>query len=92
MNRNQRRKIASDKITSDELKAIESELIHQANANAVRGVLASLQITLHDKWGWGEVRLNRLTEQINEQFDAVVKGYVTLTDLEQAVREIGGKK
>ena len=57
---------------------------------AVKGMVASFVITLHDKWGWGHVRIKRLLEQVDDVFDSIHKNYVSIGDLQKTILdEIG---
>lgn len=57
---------------------------------ATTAMFAVLAVNLHDKWGWGKKRTERLFEQINETFNAVQEGYVKIEELiEIANDELG---
>jgi hypothetical protein len=87
MNRKQRRQLEKKRVTAKDLKVIEDHSKSRGIDAATTGILASLALTLHDKWGWGHVRITRLLNQIDEQFDAVNKGFVPLEDLLKTVRD-----
>lgn len=57
---------------------------------ATNAMIASLVICLHDKWGWGKVRLKRLLDQVNETFDSIDKNYVSIEDLKKVILEETG--
>ena len=52
MNRAERRRL-----TANDLKIIEDSSALKGIDYAVKGMFASFVITLHDKWGWGHVRI-----------------------------------
>ena len=53
-------------------------------------MIASFVTVLHDKWGWGHVRIKRLLEQVDDVFDSINKNYVSIEDLQKAILdEIG---
>ena len=57
---------------------------------ATNAILAVMCIQLHDKWGWGQVRLTRLLDQVQETFDAIDEKYVSVEDLKKILSdEIG---
>ena len=85
MNRAERRRL-----TANDLKIIEDSSALKGIDYAVKGMIASFVITLHDKWGWGHVRIKRLLEQVNEVFNCVGEDYVTIEDLQKVILdEIG---
>lgn len=85
MNRAERRRL-----TANDLKIIEDSSALKGIDYAVKGMIASFVITLHDKWGWGHVRIKRLLEQVNEVFNCVSEDYVTIEDLQKVILdEIG---
>lgn len=52
-------------------------------------VFALVLKTLHSKWGWGHVRLARLTDQVLEEYN---KTDMSLDELEQWCWDYGGFK
>ena len=56
-------------------------------------LMISIPISImHDKYGWGKVRCERLVEQILDRYEAYNKGFVSLEDLEQCLWDEGGIK
>jgi hypothetical protein len=55
--------------------------------DTVKGVFAAMLITVHDKWGFGRIRSQRLLKQVEDQFDSIQKGYITVDDLVQTIDE-----
>ena len=66
------------------IKQIEDNLRHKVIRNVSDEILATLVFVLHDKWDWGDVRLDRLTTQVNELYDAILEGYVNFDDIKEA--------
>ncbi|HQD37253.1 MAG TPA: hypothetical protein PKV92_09190 [Thermodesulfovibrio thiophilus] len=90
MNRAERRRLQKKGITAKELKVIEDNSALKAIDFAVKGMIASFVIVLHDKWGWGNVRIKRLLKQVDDVFDSINKNYVSIEDLQKAILdEIG---
>lgn len=64
--------------------------VKQATDDIVRTLIAMPVMVLHDKWGFGQKRLERFVEQLVEVLDSYEKGYVTMDDLMQALKEEAG--
>jgi len=90
MNRAERRRLQKKGITAKDLKMIEEASAKNAINYATNAMIASFAICLHDKWGWGQVRLKRLLDQVNETFDCIDKDYVTIEDIKKAIFEETG--
>ena len=58
-----------------------------ATIEAISIAWAILFTALHDKEGWGKVRLQRLWKEIEELSDSIAKGYVSVTDLKHTLKE-----
>lgn len=85
MNRTERRRLQKKGITAKDLKMIEESSAKDAINYATNAMIASFAICLHDKWGWGNIRLKRLLDQVNETFDCIDKNYVTIEDLKKII-------
>jgi len=85
LNRAERRKLQKKKLSAKELKTIEDNSAKQAISYATNGMIASFVLTLHDKWGWGHVRIKRLLEQVDDMFDSVDKDYLTIEDMKKVI-------
>ena len=90
MNRAERRKLQKKDITAKDLKMIEEASAKDVINYATDAMIASFAICLHDKWGWGKVRLKRLLDQVNETFDCIDKNYVTIEDIKKTIFEETG--
>jgi hypothetical protein len=73
-------KLAQDTITKQQ---------HDLRLMAISTISAAMCITLHDKWNFTKDQLNVLLLQISEQFDCVLKDYVTMEDIEQWCKDYG---
>lgn len=47
-------------------------------------------MALHDKFGFGPIRCERFTDAVLELYDSFEKGYVTLDDIHQTLKEETG--
>ena len=55
----------------------------------VRCYTAALSLVMHDKWGFGKKRLNRLAKQVNNIFESFLTGDISLSDVEGALNDEG---
>ena len=83
MNRKQRRAAAKRGITATDLRQERYDGIRYA----VKCYSVAVAMVLHDKLGFGPVRLQRIMGQIQEAFDAISEDYVTIGDMEMALLE-----
>lgn len=44
-------------------------------------------LTLHDKFGWGALRLNRYLDDFTEKVDAVFQNYASIEDFRDQIKE-----
>ena len=63
------------------------ELIHTAVDYTISGYEAVLVLAMHDKLGFGEKRARRFIEYVRDSFDSVDKGYVSLEDIKDEIKE-----
>jgi len=90
VNRSERRRLEKKGVTAKDLKVIENNSASKAIDYAVSGMIASFALVLHDKWGWGQTRIKRLLDQVNEQFDSIDNDYLKIEDMKQTILdEIG---
>ena len=75
-------------MTPKYLKTLEEKIRIKVGKQIINYFSTSLIFILHDKWGWGEVRIDRLIEQVNELYDAIEKGYIDFNDIKKANEEI----
>lgn len=83
MNRQQRRAANKRGITDRDLRQEHFAGIHFA----VKCYSVAVAMVLHDKLGFGSVRLNRAMSQIQETFDSIQHDYVKIGDLEKTLQE-----
>ena len=62
----------------------------QAQQEAVRYAWAIMFATLRDKFGWGEIRLQRLWGEVDNLSDSISKGYVKVADLMAMLKDEAG--
>ena len=81
MNRAERRK----KVPATEAK-VNNMIMYKEGINyATDCIYASVLMVLHDKFGFGRERCQRLLKEIQEQVDAVHKNYVSIEDIKETV-------
>ncbi len=83
MNRKQRRAAEKRGITANDLKQEQLAGIRFA----VKCYSVAVAMVLHDKLGFGAVRLNRVMGQIQDMFDSIQRDYVKISDLEKTLQE-----
>lgn len=87
MNRAERRRLAKKGISAREIVELQNQAMSRGIEVTTSALFASLALVLHDKWGWGHVRVIRLLGQIDEQIDAIRGGYLSIDDVQQTVFE-----
>lgn len=100
MNRQQRRQKKKEgvqpkkepviNIKYSDLVKIKKEAAKEAGEIALLLMLSIPVTVLHDKWGFGKVRIDRFTDQVLDLYDSFEKDYVTLEDLQQCLLEEAG--
>lgn len=84
MNRQQRRQREKSKIPEPRKKS-KSEI------QALEFLTTSFLWILHDKHGWGKVRLGRITEEVNNFFgDYLDRNQLTIVDIANQLEEETG--
>lgn len=48
---------------------------------------AALLLCLHDKLGFGPVRAQRFATDVQEIFDSILKGYLSIDDIKQTIKD-----
>ena len=82
MTRQQRRKLERKGIDRAELSRIVDYVVKYHSA-----VVA---LCLHDKLGFGKVRAQRFMHEVDQVFDSINKGYLSLDDVVETVeKELG---
>jgi hypothetical protein len=77
-------------IKYSDLVKIKKEAAKEAGEIALLLMLSIPVTVLHDKWGFGKVRIDRFTDQVLDLYDSFEKDYVTLEDLQQCLLEEAG--
>ena len=89
MNRQQRRNYAKGKISDKELKSIliaeaaekSNQLRRKTVSLTIQNYSALIFLILHDKFGFGPKRLQRLEVETQELSDSINKGYLKISDI-----------
>lgn len=87
MNRAQRRNLAKKGVTAEDLKRIYEQTKATSIKYTVSAYSTALAIVLHDKYGFGEKRLKTLLAQVEDTFDSIVQGYVSIDELKKTILE-----
>jgi hypothetical protein len=90
MNRAERRRIAKSRVSAKDLLNIQRTEGLKAVNLTVHDFSVAVAATLHDKLGFGTMRLSKTLNDISELFDSINKGYVSIEDLEQTLKEETG--
>ena len=103
MEREQEKGKAVYTITKAQLNAYVAEAVEMANKEAQKQVQeikstmlntaitcieSALCIVLHDKLGYGKVRIQRIVDELENQLDCILSGTVTLAELENLKSEL----
>lgn len=83
MNRAERRK----KVPATEAKVTNMLMYHEGINYATDCIYASVLLVLHDKFGFGKERSQRLLNLIKEQVDAVHEKRVSIQDIKAVIQE-----
>ena len=79
MNRAERRK----KLTAEDLEAAYYSGVKYATS----GLCAAFVMIMHDKFGFGTSRLMKVLNEVSDKFDSVQRGYMSIDDLRQTIKE-----
>lgn len=60
---------------------------HKALRDASAHAFVMIFSVMHDKHGWGRIRLNRLYKQVDALSQSIAERYVKYTDLEKTLRD-----
>lgn len=75
------KEIEREKIKKEIAKNVEDRVIPRIQA----ACLAATAVVLHDKFGFGEKRLNKYIEEVFEVFESIYTGYVSFDDLKACI-------
>lgn len=80
----------------DNQKQIEKAFIKESQRKkkewellAISTVTATMSLVLHDKFGFGKKRMNRLVSGIKNQFELVRDDFITVDDFENWAKDKG---
>lgn len=89
-NRKQRRheqKHAGERITRAEAKLAAATTAKIVMNKAITDYSAAMMLCLHDKLGFGPQRAQRFAAQVEELFDSINNGYLSVEDCKQTILE-----
>ena len=66
---------------------IQRSSYEKGKKDGVDGFAIMLCSVLADKWGFGEIRMQRMINQIQYVADSINTGYITIDDLTEELRE-----
>ncbi len=87
LNRSTRRRLERNGVVVKELESIIEERTRDAIDYTVRQYSAVVALCLRDKLGFGKIRARRFLQDVNEVFDSIIKGYLTLDDVIETVKQ-----
>ena len=101
MNRKQRRQkrdnapVKTYNMNQRQLQSIIDNEMQEIKSKSINFTISAMQaafvIALHDEFGFGPQRLERLISKVENQFDCIIEGTVELKDLIQWAEEYGVK-
>ena len=87
LNRSTRRRLERNGVVVKELESIIEKRTKDAIDYTVKQYSAVLALCLRDKLGFGKIRTRRFLQEVNEVFDSIIKGYLTLDDVIETVKQ-----
>ena len=90
LNRATRRKLAyTPQLIEKTMIAYSEEQQKKAIEFAIRSLSAVVAISLHDKYGWGKDRINKLLAYAGNQYKCCDTGEVKIEEIMEWVKEYG---
>lgn len=93
MNRQQRRALAksgnAEQIVGGAIRQTYDKIRHDTMEDTLVNTLTILFMVLHDKFGFGKERLNRIQDYMNLYGDGIYKGDITIDEMMTKLKEIG---
>ena len=87
MNRKQRRTIVKKKLTDKDIKKVEESVAKDSIDFTIMNYVACVALCLHDKLGFGHDRACRFMQDVDNLFDSINKGYLSLDDVLKTIEE-----
>jgi hypothetical protein len=95
LNRAERRRAQKDEIKTtktynlrtEELEVIKKDAALKAIETALNMMIALPIMVLHDKFGFGPKRTERLIDEIKKLYDSFDEGYLTIEDIKNTIYE-----
>jgi phage-related minor tail protein len=92
VNRKQRRMLANNPVALNAYtKTVEKKTVEKATTESLRLVAYTMSLALHDMYGFGGKRLNKLLDKATRQIECIAKGYVKLDEIIEEVKKLGVK-
>ena len=92
--REQAKKTVTYNYTKDDLERAVGKALNEERSKVVEFVVhqytCAVAIVLRDKLDFGRTRLLRTLEQINDTFDSIDRGYLTMGDIKKAISDETG--
>lgn len=87
MNRKDRRKLIKKGVTANDLKTLYNNTKETSIHFTTSAYSAAVALVLHDKFGFGEVRLKRALSHIEDTFESINEGNVKIDDIKRTILE-----
>lgn len=82
--------MAQGRVSPEAIKQYEKNRENDIIKEVAHGMNVAMLMMLHDKFGFGTVRLKRAYDCLLESWDAVEKKYVSVKDMERTLKEETG--
>jgi hypothetical protein len=90
VNRKERRSLVKGGITAEGIKQLTQQEGIYATRYAVHGYSVAFATVLRDKLHFGNTKLIQTIKQVEDLFDSINSGYLSIEDLEQTLSEEAG--
>lgn len=85
-----KKKTAVYNLTLEQIEAIKRQAAKDAVQEVMELTLGLPCMVLKDKFGFGKIRLKRFIDRLLELYDSYDKGYLSLEDVRNVLKEEGG--
>ena len=79
-----------DKMIADAIEGVKEEAVNIALPKAFQMFMCIPATVLHDKFGFGQVRMDRFMHYVMVWYESLQKGETTVTEIRQMAEEAGG--
>lgn len=87
MNRQQRRKLTKQRLSNEDLKVLHDTIAKDVIDDAVTNYSAAMALCLHEKLGFGRDRTIRFMSHVEELFQKINEGHLSLDDVLRTIDE-----